>query len=310
MKKASPPVKALAAMFANQQAAEPSNASMNDSSKRAAPSSPVKEKLAELKKLRASADEAGSSASPAGSSNAVLEAIELLSKKMDRMALKSDLDDLRSDLHQQTTTIVSDAVDPIKVEVDSMKSRISALESGVGIQPNSKETLELQKMVNNFDPALRQIAFMGWPDSVSLQSRTELMEKFVQDHAPGSRIMDSGTFYSGPYSDRKPTKASYVEFSSNDLAKDVLNKIKGHQFKNGSSTISVKPARTKLNSKRNTSLFKALDLIKETPESANKDARIDWPERKIKVADVDAFVQKNKELGGTFLSPFVALQLP
>jgi len=44
-----------------------------------------------------------------------------------------------------------------------MKSRLSALESGVGIQSNSKDNIELQKMVNNFDPALRQIAFIGWP---------------------------------------------------------------------------------------------------------------------------------------------------
>ena len=68
--------------------------SMTDSSKRVASSSPVNDKLAELKRLRASADEGGSSAPPADSSNAILEAIDLLSQKMDRMALKSDLEDL------------------------------------------------------------------------------------------------------------------------------------------------------------------------------------------------------------------------
>ena len=171
------------------------------------------------------------------------------------MALKSDLVDLKSDMQQQTATIVSEAVDPIKVDIDSIKARISTLEASTSrssAQPNTKETMELQRMINDFDPALKQIAFTGWPDSVSLSSRVELMEKFVKDHASGCRIMGSGTFYAGPHDDRKPTKAAYVEFSSSDEAKQVLNKIMTHEFKNGGSTISMKAARTKLNSKRNT----------------------------------------------------------
>ena len=80
----------------------------------------LKEKMNELKKIRAAIDEsthqgdASSSSGPLSGTNAnkVLEAIEMLSTKMDRMALKSDLTDLQKQLEASTKVMISQAVDP------------------------------------------------------------------------------------------------------------------------------------------------------------------------------------------------------
>ena len=280
--------------------------------------SPVKEKLAKVRKLIAETpDEVGTASSSSHATDrAVLDAIGALSQKMDNMAInmttKSDLMEMKSEISQEIKVTVAQAVDPLKSDLHDLSTRVLSLEEAPSLAdaPQKKptnEANELQKMINDLDPALKQISFSGWPDSVAIEKRMDLMEKFVKEHAPGSRIVGSGIFYAGPYSDRKPTKAGYVELSSVDEAKRVLKSVKGCEFKTGNGNITVKAARTKLNSKRNSSLFKAVDAIKGLPENSDKNVHIDWKERCVKVVDDIAFVQKKGELNGSFLPPYTHL---
>ena len=68
--------------------------------KRPAESSPAKERLNELKRVRAALERDASNTGASGSEDTtatgkILDAIEALSEKMNRMALKSDVQDLQ-----------------------------------------------------------------------------------------------------------------------------------------------------------------------------------------------------------------------
>ena len=74
--------------------------------------------------------------------------------------------------------------------------------------------------------------------------------------------------------------------------------------------ITIKPARTDLNGKRNFSIRKASELITEAAASDGKEVKIDWSKRKVTVNTNDAFVQSKTEVGGSFLPPYDGLHLP
>ena len=71
----------------------------------------------------------------------------------------------------------------------------------------------------------------------------------------------------------------------------------------------MKAARTELSGRRNYSLRKALDVIKESTVIDGEDAQIAWKDRSITVDNVPAFKQSSSEIGGTFLPPFEGLAL-
>ena len=164
--------------------------------------------------------------------------------------------------------------------------------------------------MNTYDPANKRVAFIGWSDSTTIEDRIKDIEKSVKLHAPNFRILECDNFYNGPYNDRKPTKVAYAEFSSRDVAKRVLERIHGHEFKVGGNTIAVKEARTKLNGQRNFSLRKAHELIQASPETLNKTVTLQWKERRITVNKVVAFSQDKAETGGTFVVPYESIVLP
>ena len=106
----------------------------DESSKRAASASPVKEKLAELKRFRTGqvhqvgdGSAAGSMASDAPA-NPMRDLLQELSNKMDKMtvtmATKSDLEDMKTTMTAHTKVIVSEAVDPVKAELHDLKEEL------------------------------------------------------------------------------------------------------------------------------------------------------------------------------------------
>ena len=78
----------------------------------------------------------------------------------------------------------------------------------------------------------------------------------------------------------------------------------------GDKTLSIKPARSKLNSQRNYSLRKAEELIKESEHSKDKTVSISWDTRSVTVNNISAFTQGKTDTGGSFLAPFELLALP
>ena len=296
---------------------------MNDASKRSASASPMKEKLDQLKRLRVAA---ASSEPPPGpdATSTILDAISLLSQQVADIALttakKSDLVSLSSDLKQHTKVTVAEAVDPLKSEVHDLSQRVQALEAtgqstAAPSASSSKDLIELQKLVQEFDPSAKRIAFTGFPEMMSATDRLKKINEFVAAKAPNSGYHSGGHFYTGPYSNRKLSAASYVEFSSPDAAREALDAMKDSEFKTNGGTIKIKAARSKLNSKRNFSLRKAEELIKSDAQANGKEVKICWKTsepgiRSITVDNIEAFRQGKGELGGHFLPPFGGLALP
>ena len=81
------------------------------------------------------------------------------------------------------------------------------------------------------------------------------------------------------------------------------------------ATIQVKPARSKLNGKRNYSIRRAEELIKDHDQAKDQEVKIEWKTttagvRQVQVNGKIAFEQDKHEVGGTFHAPFGDLVLP
>ena len=244
---------------------------------------------------------------------AISKQLSELSLKFDKVAMKTDLDEMGSKLASDTKVLVAEAVDPIKSEVYDLKQRVTTLEAGGPPDPKpSTQTSppQLQKLVNSLDPAKKRVAFLGWPDTFSADARIKHIEALLSQHAPAMRVIDIDNIYQGPYGQRTLTKGAYAEFPSPDSARRALNLLKDAKKEVGDTTISIKPARTKINSQRNYSLKKAEELIKSSPDSQGKQVSISWDTRAVTVNQADAFTQSKGDNGGTFLAPYDQLSLP
>ena len=270
--------------------------------------SPVKEKLAKMRKMM---DEPGQSTGSASSSNPVLEAIEALSHKMDNMAVnmatKSDVDKVSTDLMKHTKVMIAEAVDPIKAEMYDMKCRLDNYDKHK--RGDSARTQTSSSQHPGLDPALKQIAFIGFPDSISAADRLRQVERFLAENAKDFRAVAVDNIYNGPYTDRKLTKATYAEFASPDSRREALNCLSGKTLSVGGQNITFKNARTKFNGQRNYSLRKAEQVIKGSTQSSGKSVKINWTERSVTVDGSPAFTQDKTETGGSFVSPYADLTL-
>ena len=132
----------------------------------------------------------------------------------------------------------------------------------------------------------------------------------MSKHAPTLKTIDVDNIYQGPYGQRTLTNVAFAEFNSPDAARRALTQLKDANKQLGDTTLSIKPARTKYNSKRNYSLKKAEELIKASPHSKDKSVNISWDTRAVMVDKIDAFTQGKQDTGGTFLPPFELLALP
>ena len=273
--------------------------------------SPVKEKLSKIRKILVDESAQGSAGSSSAGSNQIMDAIEALSNKMDRMALKSDLDQMETNLKKDMKISIAEAVDPLKLDVydlkaqvDTLKGRVDTMEADRPMSP-PKEPVKAQSLFNKFDPAVRRIAFIGFPSELSPEERIDKIEKFLAEHVKTYRTTGCDNNYSGPYNDRKLTQTSFAEFTSSDAAKRVLQIVADKPFKIGEVAISIKNARSAFNSARNYSPRKAEELIKASPTASGKTVKIEWPIRKVTVNDDVALSQR-----GSFHDPFHLLELP
>ena len=251
----------------------------------------------------------------------IADVMNVLLEQGRKMPTKQDLKELQAEVLRDTKIEIAKAVDPLKREVYDLKDRVVQLESSSSKPSTSggiadKQLAELHKLVQECDPAMKRVAFTGWPESMLPDARLQKISEFVATHCSGTRIVDTGSFYSGPYKDRKITKAAFVEFVSSDAAKAVMDKLKNILLKTaGDTTIPTKPARTKINGKRNFSLRRAEELIKADPQASGKEVKINWNDsesgvRTVSVDNSTAFTQSKSDLVGKFSAPFESLALP
>ena len=132
-------------------------------------SSPVKEKLAKIRKMQEENGAASASSDAKETNNALLEAIGLISQKMDQLcvttATKADVDIMTAEMKQQTKLMIAEAVDPLKAEVYDLKQQMEELKdrnaTGApdgGTASTMKPTQDLEEMrsiINTMDPATK-----------------------------------------------------------------------------------------------------------------------------------------------------------
>ena len=76
--------------------------------------------------------------------------------------------------------------------------RVGKVESNPGGRSSdnpktNKVVKELQSAVNKLDPALRRVAFIGWPENVSAEKRVELCKHLVKKNIKNSPRRILGT---------------------------------------------------------------------------------------------------------------------
>ena len=103
------------------------------------------------------------------------------------------------------------------------------------------------------------------------------LETILKEHEVS--FLCVGHIYGGPKHDRNLAKLAYVEFTNGDVSKIALTKLggKGKQFAHSSGiSITIAPAISGVNRKRNWSLKKASELLKVSSYSHGTITRIDW----------------------------------
>ena len=157
------------------------------------------------------------------------------------------------------------------------------------------------------------MAFLGFPtDPVQAQKRVQALEAHIAEKLLMFKAIDIDHVYTGPRSSRKLTGVTYVEFSNADKAAEFLKKFdKDNKTMLGNFEVSVRPARTKLNSARNWALKQAADVLKEAPGVDKAKVVIQWMEqpRRVDVAGAPAFVQQRDDPHGTFSGTYSDLVL-
>ena len=129
-----------------------------------------------------------------------------------------------------------------------MITRVQKIENTVGTSSDNpltnKMVKELQSAVNKLDPALRRVAFIGWPENLSAGKRTQFKQKFGKEKYKMFTPTDMGHDYTRPYNNRKLTTASWTEFSNCDTAKDFLKHNEKDDFKVDGTSVKTQFART------------------------------------------------------------------
>ena len=257
-----------------------------------------------------------SAATAPPNSDPVLSAIHALSAKMDKLtvtaASKEDLNKLKADLKAETKVMISESVDPVKDDMRELRDRVASLETArvpAGSASADHLPRDVQQMLNSLDPALRRVAFVGFPSESSAEARIKVIDDFISKY-PSFQKVATGNFYTGPRSDRKLSKAGFAEFVSDDVREAFVKAVGNESATMLGSTITVKRAKTKVNNARNYSLRAACDKLKASPEARGKNIQLEWKDRVVKVDSTVAFEQKKEDLSGKFVGSFAHMRLP
>ena len=194
--------------------------------------------------------------------------------------------------------VVNEEVAPIIADMAELTARVGKLE----LCSNKFGSA----LFDPTDSAHKRVAFVGFT-SMDLNARMQEMNAFCAKF-PQIRPLACGNFYGGPYSNRTLTKAGYAEFTDADAAKAFFKLAEKSTLKVGSDELTVKMARSKINTTRNWAIRKAHELLKAA--AIGKKVDIEWKERVVKVDDIECFVQGKMELRGSFMGNYSTLTLP
>ena len=126
--------------------------------------------------------------------------------------------------------------------------------------------------------------FKGIPEDLGAAQRLQDIESFMKSKFPNVRIRDIGIFYEGAFpNNRSLTRAAYVELSTANVRRQVLEAIGGGNDKPvklkcfvGGTEVSIKKAATEQAMQRNAALRRASDVLKADSRAHGKVVKIEW----------------------------------
>ena len=193
------------------------------------------------------------------------------------------MDLIKQDIHEikqnaVTKLELTNKLEPLQHEIDSLKKRLSNLQITGNSDPDYMSKDQMQ-MMNAVDPAFGQLAFKNFKEMTE-STRTAYIDSLLHDANIHYSFVDH--IYMGPKENRKLSGISLVKFPT---VKDAEKALSKHGGKNKEFEISdkikiiLKPAISKINLKRNSSLRKTQDLMKNSPLSNYKEVKLKFKER-------------------------------
>ena len=143
------------------------------------------------------------------------------------------------------------------------------------------------------------------------------MVSYMKEHFPSVQCTCSVCFKMGDGKrDRVMTDTGFVEFITSDVREFVLSDIESnpekHKFVMDGKVITVRRARTRRATKRNTAFRNAADTFKKLSEMEH-DVEIKWDregqQRGVKIKGTYAFTQASRDSLGSFTGDFEHLDL-
>ena len=187
--------------------------------------------------------------------------------------------------------------------VGRLEAKVDTLQSGGG------EASSSSSQPNPFDPARRQVAFIGFEPGSSTDERIAAMDAFMTKHFADIRPVCTNIY---PDKDGNPTNNGFVEVVDSKLVRRVTKIVKDRSLKlDGRAGVAIKPALTAIDRNRNWALKKATTLVREHPAAHGKTVDFKRAEgRGVYVDNVQVFSQEPRfSKGGTFHGSFVGLKL-
>ena len=213
--------------------------------------------------------------------------------------------------------VAMDAVDHDE-RIDKLETNITELQKRV--DSHSKlSNLQLgaphgSGAIDKNDPNHCRISFKGFT-SESLDSRCDTVKQFETKFQGKDTFVCIDTRMSGPYSARKPTNETFVQFCSRDARDRVFQALKDSEIKTAKGNpVKVSKSKPDFIRTRDWAMGKSEELIKAKLETAKISATVKFEKgkevRRITVNGCDAFVQRFADARGTFVGSFDDLELP
>ena len=228
---------------------------------------------------------------------------------------KADKAQIQKKIMAQTKVMISEAVDPLKDGLAEVQSSVKVRDAQIQKLRTDFEQFRLgspgeSSGPNPFDPALKQVAFIGFPEESTVAQRIEAMVSFMQQNFPEFQIKhtDLSTDKNG-----KQTRNGFVELGSKKHARHVTSTTKSRGLKvQGYAGVTVKPENTEIDRNRNWALREAERLIRQSPKFGNGRLEVKKAQdRGVYVDGLPAFTQKIRfAKGGVFHGIFADLKLP
>ena len=222
--------------------------------------------------------------------------LQRILNRLDTLPTKTDFDNFKEEVRATVTEQVETTVGPLRSDYQQLKERVAALEKGEKLGPDPA------------DPAFRQVAFLGFPDTASAQERLQAMEAFVQKFA-NHHPQVANNFY-GPRNKRVLKPNGYAQFVDSDARDLLLKDAEGTTFTCKGKKVRVERGQPKFVRHRNYILGKkAKDILVSKYPGRAVEYKKQEKVRYLTVNAVVAFQQEPGDPEGTFVGEFSHLSL-